>query len=125
MRLNRVEVTPDNIYMGNTFYNLLKKHIEDKGFTFHTLQFKVEITSSEISRWNKPKEEGGRLPSDTHIQKLAAFKELELSEDTLKGWRALDEYSKEQIFIALDALPEKEVLEALQNRLGAKITKQD
>jgi SOS-response transcriptional repressor LexA len=74
------------------FYRLLKKHIEslDKPLTFHKLQFSSGITSGQFSQFKKGKHQGGRAPSDMDLEKLSAVPELNLSIETLKGWRALD-----------------------------------
>jgi hypothetical protein len=86
--------------MDKHFHSLLQKHIEKRGFSFYSLSEYVDIPETKYSTWKKPKEKGGRRPTDRDIRKLAAFNQLELTESLLKGWRILDEYSAEEIEIA-------------------------
>lgn len=89
--------------MGMRFHELLRKHLEAKGYTFYWLQENIDIPTSLSTLWKTPKNKGGRRPSIRDIEKLANCKELGLSKDTLLGWRASDEYSLPQLLEAIRA----------------------
>jgi hypothetical protein len=103
------------------FYEKLSEHLKglNPPMTFNQLHFKAGIPSGHFSLWKKPKnEKGSRLPTDPELERIADVPELGLTLETLRGWRALDEYSKEEIFAALDSLPEEELEIAFQQRFG-------
>ncbi len=47
---------------------------------------------------------GQQRPTDETLEKLVSISQLSVNLDELKGWRASDDYSKEQIFQALKDL---------------------
>lgn len=92
--------------MGQRFHALLKRHLEDRGYSFYWLQEHLDLSSSLTTLWKRPLSKGGRRPSEYDIQLLASCKELELTEDMLLGWRATDEYTQAQLREALKSFGE-------------------
>lgn len=80
------------------FYEHLKQHLEslEPKRTFNQLQFPSGIQSGTFSAWKKPKEDPlSRRPSDTDLEKLAQVEWLGLELDTLRAWKAIEEYGEE------------------------------
>jgi hypothetical protein len=62
---------------------------------------------------------GEKEPQDKEVlYKLAAIEELGLNITDLLAWYGLKDVGKEAIFAALDLIPETELEQALQKRLG-------
>lgn len=101
------------------FYNKLKALVEGHGKTLHQFQFDCEVPSSNFSHWKA----GRRTPSDEEIEKIAGVEWLGVDEETLKAWRALDEYGKEVLLKACDlisaeGLTDEQALEQMKRVRG-------
>lgn len=62
----------------------------------------ADIPSGHFSLWKRPKDEGGRFPTDTEIKKIASISELAVKEEDLWAWKMLDEYTPEKLRAALE-----------------------
>jgi SOS-response transcriptional repressor LexA len=82
-----------------SFYERLKAYMEGlkPPLTYYRLNQLVDIPSSHFSQWKK----GDRSPSPLDLEKLSRVQDLGLSIETLKGWRALDQFGEKAIFEAL------------------------
>jgi hypothetical protein len=98
------------------FYDQLFQHLQwlnrtqmpTKKWTMNFVARKADIPSGHPSLWKKPRDEHGRRPSDTELEKIADIKELGLGLKTLKAWRAADEYGLDVLQEAIQILKEEE-----------------
>lgn len=87
------------------FHEKLSEHIEAYNerfnpkprWTLNRIGRVADIPSGHFSLWKKPKEEGGRSPSDGEISKMCAITELGFDEDLLWAWKMVDEYGIERL----------------------------
>lgn len=81
--------------MKKTFYEKLEAVLQslDPPMTFNKLHFLAQMSTAHFSLWKS----GKRSPSDSELEKLSKVEALGLSLDTLRGWRAADEYSPEAL----------------------------
>ncbi len=90
------------------FHSRLERALKEKGQSFYKLQFPSAISSGTFSSWK----DQSRRPSDADLEKLASVSWLGISLDTLRLWRAIDEYPElithEGLLDLLESLPEPE-----------------
>lgn len=111
--MNLVNVTNGynrhKISLMSKFGQTFKAWRESKGVTGWMLEKYVGVKDFRMTISNI--ENGRRNPSDGFLEKIAGVPELSISLETLKGWRAADEYSKEALLEALNALSEEDLKE--------------
>jgi len=87
------------------FYDQIKKHLDSLERTFYQLHYAAEIQSGAFSQWKKDRAEPrARRPSDAELQRLASVPWLGIPMETLKAWRAIDEYGDAAIIKAYQTL---------------------
>lgn len=111
--MNLVNVTNGynrhKILLMSKFGQTFKAWRESKGVTGWMLEKYVGVKDFRMAVSNI--ENGRRNPSDGFLEKIAGVPELSISLETLKGWRAADEYSKEALIEALNTLSEDDLKE--------------
>lgn len=87
LNLNNVPKQVENTQMSK-FHSTLEAHLQTLSppLKFYNLQFMCGLPSGLFSNWKS----GKRRPSDNDLKKIAAVKELGLTLEELKAWRALD-----------------------------------
>lgn len=94
------------------FGSKLSEHLNGIGLTKYRLAKLSGIAESSVINIAN----GKRRPTDDILAKFAAVSELNLALDTLRGWRALDDYSERDLMEAIKAQYES-VPAALQTLL--------
>lgn len=87
------------------FANRIQNILKNKGLTVYALAKSIELHRQYVYKILN----GERRPTDEVLSKLAESGAIDASLVELKGWRAVDDYTNEELLEALKAIyPEAE-----------------